>query len=325
MIQTLLHFFNFSIISWVPPQASTVAASVDNVLAFISWISIFFTVAIGLILIFFCLKYKKKTDDDYTPDLRHNAFLETTWTVAPTILVFIIFFVALFPYLQTQKIDPAGYEINVTGTKWMWSFDYSDGKKTFNELYLPVNKPVRLVMTSEDVLHSFYVPAFRVKQDVVGNMYTFLNFTPNKVGDYVIYCAEYCGVAHSDMKGIVHVLSEEDFYAWEKGSKDSKKSVVASGNLKEQGKDLYLKNGCNACHSIDGSSGVGPTWKGLFGKKRKFEDGTSSIADENYLRASIEIPSAKIVKGYQPVMPAYKGVLTDKQITSMIEYIKVLR
>jgi cytochrome c oxidase subunit 2 len=325
MKQFAFHFADFSIHSWLPPQASTIASSVDGALSFISLVSIFFTVVIGLILIFLCLKYKKKTDDDYTPNLRGSRFWETVWTIAPTILVGVIFFIALFPYLQTQKIDPAGYEINVTGKKWMWDFDYSNGKKTFNELYLPVNKPVRLVMTSEDVLHSFYIPAFRVKQDVVGNMYTFLNFTPNKVGDYVIYCAEYCGVAHSDMKGIVHVLSEEDFYAWETGSKNSKKSVVASSNLKQQGKDLYLKNGCNACHSVDGSSGMGPTWKGLFGKKREFEDGTSSIVDENYLRTSIEIPSTKIVKGYQPVMPAYKGVLTDKEITSMIEYIKALR
>ena len=325
MAQFLTPFLNLSASFWLPIQASTIAESVDDALIFITLVSIFFTIAIGLVLIYFALKYKKKSDNDYTPDIRGSRFWETVWTIAPTILVFIIFAVALFPYLKTQVVDPASYEVNATAKKWMWQFEYSNGKKTLNELYLQVDKPVRMVIASEDVLHSFYVPAFRLKQDAVGGMYTFLNFTPNKTGDYVLYCAEYCGLAHSDMKGVVHVLSEEEFYAWEKGEKDSTKSLTASRGLKDEGKDLYLKNGCNACHSIDGSPGAGPTWKGLFGKERNFEDGSSTVADENYIRESIEIPSAKLVKGYQPVMPAYKGLLSDSDITAIIEYMQTLK
>ena len=293
-----------------------------SALVFISYLSIFCTLAIGLVLIYFSFKYKRKTSNDITPNYRHNTFLETVWTIIPTVLVFLIFFIALFPYLETERTEGYLREVNVKAQKWTWTFKYTNGKETFNELYLKVNEPVRIVITADDVLHSFFVPAFRLKKDAVPNMYTFTTFTPTKTGDYVLYCAEYCGLAHSDMKGIVHVLNEQDFIAWESASdKLNKEGKIAT----ESGNSLYLERGCNACHSVDGKNGAGPTWKGLYGQDRDLADGSSLNADENYLKESILYPKEKIAKGYGPIMPSYKGLLSNEEITEIINYIKELK
>ena len=311
---------------WLPVSASTYADKVDFVLTLINWISVVSCVLIAFLLIYFVIKYRRKTDNDPTPAITHDSFLETLWTVIPTILCIIIFLYGYVYYDEYTTTQENSYEINVNAKMWMWTFDYPNGKKTLNELYVPVNQPIRLVMQSEDVLHSFYVPAFRVKQDLMGNRYTFINFTATKEGVYKIYCTEYCGTGHSNMGGKVHVLSAEKYASWESGGDTDTAKASADLPLDQVGKELYQSAGCVACHSVEGSDGgIGPTWKGLFAKKREFEDGTSSVADENYLRESIELPSTKIVKGYMPVMPAYKGVLSDSQITALIEYIKTLK
>ncbi|MEE2975040.1 MAG: cytochrome c oxidase subunit II [Thermodesulfobacteriota bacterium] len=311
---------------WLPPVASTFADKVDFVLILVTVISVASCVLIAFLLIYFVIKYRRRSDNDPTPAITGDSFLETLWTVIPTILCIVIFLYGYIYYDEYTTVDKNAYEINVKAQKWMWTFNYPNGKTTLNELYVPINKPIRLVMQSQDVLHSFFIPAFRVKQDLLGNRYTFINFTATKEGIYKIYCTEYCGAGHSDMGGKVHVLSAEKYASWEAGSDEDVVKASADLPLDEVGKGLYQSAGCVACHSIDGSEGgVGPTWKGLFGKNREFDDGSSGTADENYLRESIEIPSAKIVKGYMPVMPAYKGVLNDSQITALIEYIKSLK
>ena len=312
--------------TWLPPSASTFAPNVDFVLMLITVISVISCVLISFLLIYFVIKYRRKTDDDPTPAITHDSFLETLWTIIPTILCIVIFLYGYVYYDEYTTTPKNAYEINVTGQSWMWTFDYSNGKKTLNELYVPINQPIRLVMQSKDVLHSFFVPAFRVKQDVVGGRYTFINFTATQEGVFKIYCTEYCGTGHSDMGGKVHVLSKDKYAAWQSDSGSKIVNASADIPLDQVGAELRNSKGCVVCHNIDGAAGgTGPTWKGLFGKKRNFEDGSSTIADENYLRESIEYPTEKMVKGYQPLMPAYKGLLADYEITAIIEYIKTLK
>jgi cytochrome c oxidase subunit 2 len=311
--------------NWLPVSASTFAPGVDFVLWLVTIISVISCILIGFLLVYFVIKYRRKSDNDQTPAITHDSFLETLWTVIPTILCIVIFIYGYVFYDQYTTTPKNAVEINVTAKQWIWTFDYSNGKKTLNELYVPIGQPIRLVMQSDDVLHSFFVPAFRVKQDLMGNRYTYINFTATKEGVFDIYCTEYCGTAHSNMLGKVHVLSKEKFASWEDGS--AKKVQKASSNLPpaEVGRQLYSDKGCVACHSIDGADGVGPTWKGLFGKNRIFADGTSILADENYIKESILYPGEKIVEGYGPVMPSYKGLLEDSDITAIIEYIKSLK
>ena len=311
--------------NWLPVSASTFAPGVDFVLWLVTIISVISCILIGFLLVYFVIKYRRKSDNDQTPAITHDSFLETLWTVIPTILCIVIFIYGYVFYDQYTTTPKNAVEINVTAKQWLWTFDYSNGKKTLNELYVPIGQPIRLVMQSDDVLHSFFVPAFRVKQDLMGNRYTYINFTATKEGVFDIYCTEYCGTAHSNMLGKVHVLSKEKFASWEDGS--AKKVQKASSNLPpaEVGRQLYSDKGCVACHSIDGADGVGPTWKGLFGKNRISADGTSILADENYIKESILYPGEKIVEGYGPVMPSYKGLLEDSDITAIIEYIKSLK
>ena len=311
---------------WLPESASTFAPGVDIILWLVTIISVISCVLIGFLLVYFVIKYRRKTDNDQTPAITHDSFLETLWTVIPTILCIVIFIYGYVYYDQYTTTPKNAIEVNVTAKQWIWSFDYSNGKKTLNELYVPVDQPIRLVMQSDDVLHSFFVPAFRVKQDLMGNRYTYINFTATKEGVYDLYCTEYCGTAHSDMLGKVHVLSKAEFALWEDGSADeAKKASAAKIPPAELGKQLYSSKGCVACHSIDGANGVGPTWKGLFAKNRAFTDGTSAKADENYIKESILYPGEKMVEGYGPVMPSYKGLLDDTEITAIIEYIKTLK
>ncbi|MEL0080421.1 MAG: cytochrome c oxidase subunit II [bacterium] len=311
--------------NWLPTSASTFAPEVDFVLWLVTIISVVSCILIGFLLIYFVIKYKKKSDNDQTPAITHDSFLETLWTVIPTILCIVIFIYGYVYYDRYTTVPENAYEINVTAKKWIWTFDYPNGKKTLGELYVPANKPIRLVMTSEDVLHSFFVPAFRVKQDVIGNRYTFINFTATKEGEFKVYCTEYCGSSHSNMLAKVHVLPELEYLKWESGESAKTSKIASDMPLDQIGKQLYSDKGCVACHSIDGAAGVGPSWKGLYNAKRIFTDGTSAAADENYLKESILYPGEKMVEGYGPVMPSYKGLLDDAEITALIEYIKTLK
>lgn len=212
-------------------------------------------------------------------------------------------------------------EIKVTGQRWLWTFDYPDGQTSAGELVVPADRPVKLLMSSTDVIHSFYVPAFRLKKDVLPNRYTVLWFEAAGVGNYELYCAEYCGQGHSQMLGNVRVLSEREFQDWlEKGEQET-----TGGQAPVQlGEKLYKSRACYTCHTTDGADKVGPSFKGVFGHQVTFSDGKTLIVDENYLRESILNPHAKVVKGFQPVMPTYQGVLKDREVDALIAYIKSL-
>jgi len=313
-------------LSWIPENASNLASGVDNVLLFVTVLSVFFFLLISAFLIGFAIKYRRKTEYDETPYITGNELLEVIWTVIPSVLLMIIFAWGYIEYREMRNPPENAMEVNVIARQWLWQFDYYNGKKTINELYVQQDRPVRMVMRSDDVLHSFFVPAFRVKQDILPGNYTQLWFIPTKAGTFDLFCAEYCGTGHSKMLAKVHVLGPEAYTIWEKGiGIDEGTAVASSLPPAEQGGELFNKRGCNACHSIDGSVLVGPSFKGLFGKDEKLTNGKTIKVDENYLRESILQPQLNIVEGYQPVMPAFEGILSDEEVTALIEYIKILK
>ncbi|MXW21871.1 MAG: cytochrome c oxidase subunit II [Candidatus Dadabacteria bacterium] len=313
--------------TWIPESASNLAASVDNITLFVTIVSLFFFILISAVLVGFSIKYRRKSEDQETAYITHNPVIETIWTIIPTILLMVIFAWGWIAFKELRNPPPEAIEVNVVAKQWLWEFEYFTGKKSLNELFVQQNKPVRLIMRSDDVIHSFFVPQFRVKQDILPGSYQQLWFTPTKVGTFDLLCAEYCGSGHSQMLAKVTVLSPEAFTRWEKGDELEDGAAVAAISVSpaERGKDLYSQRGCLACHSIDGKEVIGPTFKNLYGKTEDLEDGSSVLVDENYLRESIYEPQAKMVKGYAPTMPSFKGILSEEEVTALIEYIKTLK
>lgn len=305
---------------FLPPANSTLASEIDPLWGFLFWSStIMFIIVVAMITVF-VVKYRRRGKDTLTTGVAHNTTLEVAWTVIPTILVMIIFIWGFKSYIKFYVAPKDAMEIKVTGQKWFWTFDYPQGANTVNDLTVPVGKPVKLLLSSKDVLHSFYVPNFRIKMDVLPNRYTVAWFEATHVGDYQIFCTEYCGKGHSEMLGKVKVVSETEFNKWVESS-----SGMGEGlSLEEFGAQLYKSKACITCHTLDGTKLVGPSFKGLFGREEAMTDGQRLVADENYIRESILDPRAHIVNGYDPVMPTYQGILKDRQIDALIAYIKTL-
>jgi len=306
--------------SWMPVQASTGAPAVDRLFFFILWLSVAFFVLIVGLMVLFVVRYRRRagrTAPDASPS--HNTALELTWTIIPLILVIVIFAWGFKVFMDMSTPPGNAYEVLVTGQKWKWLFTYPNGHVDEN-LHVPVDTPVRLVMTSEDVIHSFYVPAFRMKKDVVPGRYTKAWFRANKTGEYQVYCAEYCGTSHSDMLSMVVVHEPGGFESWLDKAADFLNTMPPA----EAGAKLVAQRGCAQCHSVDGRGGIGPSFKGVFGHQVQLVSGPPLVADEDYIRESILEPQARVVAGYQPVMPTYKGRLKDAEITAIIEYLKVL-
>lgn len=306
---------------FLPEQASPFAQDVDGLFIFITVAGTILLLGITAALIYFSIKYKRHTPQDVTPVIRHNLALELTWTIVPTILILFIFAWGFRGYVQMRNAPADAYEVYVTGLSFGWQFTYLNGVISGGELVVPAGRPVKLLMQSRDVLHSFFVPDFRIKQDLMPNRYTTLWFQADKPGEHIIYCTEYCGSGHSSMMGKVRVLAEDEFNAWMAGEAAKNEQDLPLARL---GENLYSQQGCMACHSVDGSAGIGPTFKGLYGATRNFTDGTSAVADEGYLRESILVSNARIVAGYPPAMPNYQGVLSDRQVDALVEYIKEL-
>ncbi|MCC5939955.1 MAG: cytochrome c oxidase subunit II [Balneolaceae bacterium] len=305
----------------LPPAKSTTAEATDALFHFINVTSVILLVGITIAILYFSWKYRRRSDDDVTPVIAHNSKLEITWSVIPLILVLIVFGWGFSGYLNLITPPDDAYEIRVVGKSWLWEFHYETGHVSVNELHVPVNRPVKLIMSSDDVLHSLYIPDYRVKMDVLPNRYTSLWFEATEIGESIIFCTEYCGTAHSNMLATAYVHSAEDFETWLEtaGSADDDMDPV------ELGERLVTRNACNTCHSADGSRLTGPTFQGLWMSERTMEDGEVVTADENYIRESILEPNARINQGYDPVMPSYAGSLNDRQIDAIIEYIKTLQ
>ena len=304
---------------WMPQAASTVADNVDNLYDFIFWLSLIFFVLIVGAMLWFVVAYRKKSDDDKTSPLHHSTKLEIWWSVIPTILLVVIFIWGFRDWMDMQVPPDDSMEIRVTARQWSWQFDYPRDGIVSDKLVVPVNKPIKLIMSASDVIHSFYVPEFRVKKDVLPGRYTVVWFEATEPGVYNVFCTEYCGKDHSRMITRVEVKAADDYTKW----------VDSGGGLgdlpmHELGAIFFQRYGCSQCHSIDGAANTGPTFQGLWGRDEQFTDGTSAPVDENYLRESILYPGKKVVKGYQNKMPSFKGKIKDKQLDAIIEYIKTV-
>ena len=300
---------------WLPPQSSTTAHIIDNAFYFILYASTILTIGVAIAMLVLAWKYKRKSHAEHPKPVHGGELLELTWTVIPTILVVIVFFWGFRSYMDTSIAPSDSYEIRVEGQKWFWTFEYPNGMVTQNEVVVPAGQPIKLVMSARDVLHSFFVPAFRIKHDVLPNRYTYVWFNAPEEGVYQVVCTEYCGTGHSTMGAKIRVVGRDAFYEY-----------LASGGSGgeilppvEFGEQLYTGRNCNACHSIDGSPLVGPTWLGIWGESRPGSE--SGVVDDNYVRQSILDPGVYITEGYQPSMPPY-DFLGDSEIRGLIAFMR---
>lgn len=302
-----------------PESASSLSDGVDYLYIFLLLVTGFFTVLICILVWYFAIKYRKKAKVDRTPPKEH-ILAEISWSVVPFILVMIMFGWGAVLFFEIYNPPPEADEVTVVGKQWMWKIQHPNGKREINELHIPVGRPVKLKMISEDVIHSFYVPAFRVKQDVLPGRYTSMWFEPTKVGTYHLFCAEYCGTSHSGMIGKVVVMEPADFAEWLAGDGTGQPPEVA-------GQALYDKYRCGSCHSSSAGARC-PPLEGIYGQVREFENADSVTVDDEYLRESILNPMAKIVKGYRgrAIMPTYKGSdgPGEEGVIQLIAYIKSL-
>ncbi len=306
---------------WLPSQSSTMAGEIDALFYFLYYVSVFFLALITGLIVLFVVRYRRKGKPGLTSDISGNRALEVLWTGIPTVLVLIVFGWGFRDFMRLQVIPHDALEIRVIGLKWSWNLEYAEGASSVNELVVPVNRPIKLLMSSRDVIHSFFIPAFRVKMDVLPNRYTTIWFEATQTGEFSLFCAEYCGQQHSLMRGSVRVLSEADYEQWIADNANILEGLTPA----EGGELLYNRNLCYTCHSMDGTAGNGPTWLGLFGSTEQLTDGSEVLVDENYVRESILEPAAKVTAGYQPIMPTYQGILKEEHIDAIIAFMKTLR
>lgn len=322
-ILTPLIYFGVSASNVMPVEASAQALPVDWMwnmdMGAISFLFALIMVPLVYSLIVF---RRRKGDSGDAEHVEGNNKLEVTWTVLPLLLVTVFAYLGAYTLGETRIAAPNAMEINVTAHQWDWSFEYPEGFAS-NELHLPVNRQVVLKMQSLDVIHSFWVPEFRIKQDVVPGRITDYRITPILLGNYKVRCAELCGASHAYMERPVIVSTQADYDAWIKEQAAAAAALLAKGGP-DAGKALVAQNGCSACHSIDGSKLTGPTWRGLFGSQVTLSDGSTVAADEAYLTESIADPNAKVVQGFPPgIMP--KFTLTDAQIKDIVSYLETLK
>ncbi len=306
--------------SWVPlfpQQASTFAWQVDALYFYLIAISLFFTVIIVAAIGFFALKYREK-EKFATPDEIHGSMmLETVWSIIPFIISMTIFLGGAIIYFEQYEPPADTMDIYVVGKQWMWKAQQEYGQREINELHVPVNTKVKLTMTTEDVLHDFFIPAFRTKADVIPGRYTYLWFEATVPGKYHLFCAEYCGLNHSGMGGWIYVMEQADYENWLAGNASGQTPV-------EAGKDLFEnKLGCASCHA-GGPQQRGAKLEGVYNTDVKLVGGDVVKADDQYIRNSILNPASQVVEGFQPIMPTFKGQVTEEQLNSLVAYIKSL-
>jgi cytochrome c oxidase subunit 2 len=306
---------------WLPEQASEFAGEADWVFNFILYVSIFFFVLIVALMSLFVVRYRRRPGREMSdPSPSHNTALEVVWTSIPVLIVMFIFYFGFVAFMDMRTPPREAYEISVVAKKWSWTFKYPNGYVD-DRLHVPAGEPVRLVMTSDDVIHSLFIPEFRVKQDLVPGRFTRLWFRAREPGEYSLFCAEYCGSGHADMLSKVIVHSRADFDIWLTTAGDFLKGLPPA----RAGEELFARRGCAQCHSVDGRAGTGPTVKGIWGETHRFTDGSTAVVDENYVRESILEPGVRVREGFTNQMPTFKGVLNDEQIGFIIEYIKSLQ
>jgi len=299
-----------------PAQASTQAARVDNLYFFMLAVTVFFTVLVAGLVIVLALKYRRRKADDVGANIHGSTALEVIWTAIPLLISMVMFVWGASVYFAMARPPAEAMEVYIIGKRWMWKAQHLTGHREINQLHVPVGTPVKLLISSEDVIHSYYIPAFRQKMDAVPGKTTTMWFEANKVGTYQLFCAEYCGTQHSGMIGKVIAMEPREYQQWLAAG-------APAGTLTSSGEQEFSTLGCVTCHRDDGK-GRGPLLAGVYGKPQQLANGSTVIADESYLRESILNPQAKVVQGYAPLMPAYQGQISEDALASLLAYIKSL-
>ena len=292
------------------------AGRVDALYFFLLAVAVFFSLLIAGLIVFYAVKYRRRSPGSVGATIHGGMLLEVAWSVIPLLITMVIFVWGASVFFAMSHPPDETLNIYVVGKQWMWKFQHLDGQREINELHVPVGRAVKLIMTSEDVIHDVFVPAFRVKADVLPGRYTQIWFQATKPGRYHLFCAEYCGTRHSGMIGEVVVMEPSEYQTWLSGG-------APEGSLAAAGEKLFQDLACVTCHRAD-VQGRGPMLQGLFGKSVQLQNGETVVADEAYIRESILRPSAKITAGYQPIMPTFQGLISEEQLLELIEYVKSL-
>jgi cytochrome c oxidase subunit II len=304
------------IFNWFPEQASTIAGQVDLLLVVLTALGGFFTSIVMVLLIYFGIRYRRGTRVDRSDPPTTSLRVEIAWVLGLLFLGMGTYTWAAILYFNMMRPPANAMEVYALGLQWMWQFQHPQGQREINELHVPVGTPVRVIMISQDVIHSLYIPAFRLKFDVLPNRYTDLWFEATQTGEYHLFCAEFCGTLHAGMIGRVIVMEQSEYQDWLAGA-------GAGAPIRESGEQLFTQLGCSSCHAPE-SNVQAPPLEGLFGQEVLLEDGRTVIADETYLRESILYPMRKIVAGYEPIMPSYEGRISETQLMELVSYIKSL-
>jgi cytochrome c oxidase subunit 2 len=305
---------------WLPEGRSTFASEIDSLFYLIYWVCVFFFLLILGMAVWFLVKYRRRGDEVVVQkSAHHNTLLELVWSGIPLLISLAIFVLGFRGYMDLMTPPDDAYQIQVGAQKWSWTFTYPNGYVD-SELHVPAGRPVSLIMSSQDVLHSFFVPELRTKHDVIPGRYTTVWFNADRPFEGTVYCTEYCGTNHSQMQSLFVAHDPAEFHKWLENASRWWEGMEPA----EAGALLYQKRGCVQCHSVDGSGGIGPTFRGSFGNRRQFVDGQSAEMDENYIRQSVLEPRARVVAGFDPVMPTFQGRLKDEELAVLIAYIKSL-
>jgi len=299
-----------------PDRASSLAGRVDALFYFDLAVSIFFSALIAGLLIFFFVKYRRRSQDEVGSRVEGSLALEIAWIAVPLVIAMIAFAWGAEVFFELSRPPAGATEYYAVGKQWMWKFQHPEGNREIDELHVPIGRPIRMTMTSEDVIHSFFVPAFRVKQDVLPGRYFSVGFEATKPGVYHLFCAEYCGAGHSRMTGRVVALGPHDYEAWLAGG-------LPAQSMRGEGEEIFAALACASCHR-DEPGTRGPSLAGLFGRRVQLQGGRTALADETYLRESILNPAAKVVSGYPAIMPTYQGQIHEEELVELIHYIKAL-
>ena len=299
-----------------PAQASTIAWQVDALYAFLLVLTVVFCLLVFGMVIIFAIKYRRRSEDEQPEQTHGNLVLELSWTIIPLFLSLFVFLLGADVFFRLQRPPSDPLEIYAVGKQWMWKIQHESGKREINTLHVPKGQPVRLTMTSEDVIHDFFIPAFRVKNDVLPGRYTTLWFEATQTGEFHLFCAEYCGTQHSGMIGKVIVLEPADYHDWLMGASSGESMV-------EAGERQFQKLGCETCHKST-ATGRGPSLVGLYDKPVTLSNGQEIVVDSDYIRESILQPRAKIVAGYESIMPVFEGQISEQSLLQIASYIKSL-
>jgi cytochrome c oxidase subunit 2 len=299
-----------------PEEASTFARHVDALYVFLILVTAFFSLLIGTLVVVFAIKFHRRSPDEIASEVHESATLEIVWTAIPFGLVLVMFAWGATVYFRITRPPANALDIYVTAKQWMWKLQHTDGHREMNELHVPVGVPVRLTMASEDVIHSFYVPAFRFKRDVVPGRFSTAWFEATKPGKYHLFCAEFCGTRHSNMIGWIYAMKPADYQAWLAGGSPGETLAAA-------GAKRFVEHACNTCHG-DQPGARGPSLNGLFGKQVLLTNGQTILADESYIREAIVNPQARLVAGYPPIMPTFQGLISEEGLLQLVAYVKSL-